>query len=369
MIDLSFLSLPIYAFLSIFVTTLLTGEDVVIEKMSVPEKLDKAGYNSEVVTRQFIDELREMNEGAGSESFRLEVDRVGTQKGIGAFAENATVAEIVNGARNVLQLIPYDVVGEIAETSDDELQLTIRIFDQDSGTPVFVSHTKGSAKQLRPMFHEAALGVMDYIDPYVLVLYYRQIELAAGDFDFPKTRAAADRYFASQPAKTHYLVYALLGRMHMLRAERDTALTPQQKQSEYDEAVRLLQASLLQHETFLYPYINLALIASGRGDAAAADQYFAQAVEINPEYRLTREAWGDLLIKENRPRDAVIQYVAAVEIDRSNAGLRDKLAQTYLALGRADWARAQWEEALRLSPLTRAYADSLKNLDKGQNGG
>jgi tetratricopeptide (TPR) repeat protein len=212
--------------------------------------------------------------------------------------------------------------------------------------------------------HQAAQDVMERINPYVVVLFHRQTELAAGEFDFPKTKAAADRYLATQPLDKHFLVYGLLGRMHMLRAERDKSLTPDQKEAEYAEAMKYLEAALRQHEDFLYPYINIGLIYLAHGKNDLAEQYFAKSVEINPNYGITRKCGAILLAKEGRMQEAAVQYVAAVEIRRENAEYRDKLAQTYLALGRPDLAREQWEEALRISPTTLAYLDAIRSLDK-----
>jgi tetratricopeptide (TPR) repeat protein len=230
-----------------------------------------------------------------------------------------------------------------------------------------VSVTKGDANNVEPMMRQAAVDVLEQINPYVVVLYYRQTELAAGQFDFPKTQAAANRFLTSQPLDKHFLIYGLLGRMHMLKAERDKALTPDQQRAEYDEAMKYLEAALRQHNDFLYPYINIGLIHTVHGRNDLAEQYFARAVEIDPNYLITRKLWGDLLMKEGRFQDAAIQYVAAVEIDRTNAELRDKLAQVYLALGRPDAARAQWEEALRISPLTLAYVNAIRGLDDGRS--
>ena len=129
---------------------------------------------------------------------------------------------------------------------------------------------------------------------------------------------------------------------------------------------RRRQAALLQHEDFLYPYINIGLIYAVDGKNDLAEQYFAKAVDINPNYLITRKVWGDLLVKEGRMQDAAIQYVAGVEIARENAELRDKLARTYRALDRPDLAREQWEEALKISPMTAAYTEAIDGLDKGQ---
>ena len=364
MFDLGILTVPAIAALSVFVVALFVGEDVVIEKVEVPYQLQWSGYSSPVATRQFIDEMRRLNEGAASELTGLEVDPTNIQEGIGAFEDYFEISVLVNGTRNLLGMIPYYVESEIAEVNGQEV-LTVRVFTQDEKKPVYVSVTKSDPSDIGPMMHQAAVNVLEQINPYVVVLYYRQTELAAGQYDFPKTKAAADRFFASQPLDKHFLVYGLLGRMHMLKAERDRALSPAEKEAEYDTAMQFLEAALRQHDDFLYPYINIGLIYAVRGDTAVAEKYFARAVEIDPNYLTTRKLWGDLLIKQGRNREAAYQYVAAVEISRENAELRDKLAQIYRDLGDKDAAREQWKEALKIAPTTQAYLDNIRALGPG----
>jgi tetratricopeptide (TPR) repeat protein len=363
MLDLSLLTLPALATFSVFIVSLFLGQDIVIQKIEVPYQLQWTGYTSTVATRQFVDQLRELNEGAASEISGLEVDPSSVQEGLAAFEDFFDISAVINGSRNILGLIPYYIDGEIAEVRGEEI-LTIRMFLEDANKPVFVTEVKGDPNNIEPMMKQAAMDVMERINPYVVVLYDRQTELAAGEFDFKKTQAAADRFFAYEPLDKHFLMYGLLGRMHMLKAERDKDLTPEQKEAEYNEAVKNLEAAMRLHKDFLYPYINIGLIYAVHGKNDLAEQYFAKAVEINPNYLITRKVWGDLLAKEGRMADAAIQYVAAVEISRENAELRDKLAQTYVALGRPDIAREQWEEALKISPLTVAYADAIRNLDQ-----
>jgi tetratricopeptide (TPR) repeat protein len=369
MIDLTFLTYPFFALVAVFGVTLFTGENVVIEQIAVPHQLDLNGLTTAVATRQFTDELRQLNEKAASEVSGLEVDKTSLQQGLGAFETYFQVTALINGARNVLHLIPFYIEGEIVESQGKEF-FTVRVFNQDQTRTVFeTAPIEGDPKNLKPMFQKGALAVFEYINPYVVAYYYRKTEADANQFDFKQTQAVADRYLTTQPLEKHYLMYGLLGRMHMIRAEQDKTLSPEQKQSEYDQAMNYLEAALRQRSDFLFPYINIGMIEEERGHNDVAEQYYAHAVELDPNYLVTRTLWGDLLMKENRPQDAVYQYVAAVELDRENPAIRDTLARIYVALGRPDAARQQWQEALRLDPTTRAYADSLRGLDKDGGGG
>ena len=99
MIDLSFLTYPVIAALSVFVVSLFFGEDIVIEKIDVPYQLQWSGINSSVATRQFVDELRSLNERASSEIAELEVDPSSVQEGLAAFEDYFDIAAVINGSR------------------------------------------------------------------------------------------------------------------------------------------------------------------------------------------------------------------------------------------------------------------------------
>src|SRR5258708_16050754 len=159
MLDLSVLTLPVLETLSVFVVSLLLGQDIVIQKIDVPYQLQWTGYSSTVATRQFIDELRELNEGAASEISGLEVDPSSVQEGLAAFEDFFDIAAVINGSRNILGLIPYYIDGEIADVRGEDI-LTIRMFLEDPNKPVFVTQVKGDPNNLEPMMKQAAMDVM-----------------------------------------------------------------------------------------------------------------------------------------------------------------------------------------------------------------
>ncbi len=367
MFDLGIFTLPLIGAISVFSVALFLGEDIVIEKIEVTHQMEWNGYGSDVVTRQLADELREVSHNAASELTGVEVDESQLEKGVASFEDYFELSVLINGARNLFGLIPYYVDGEITEKRG-EATFVARVFTQvDDEMVVEVVTVTGDTSDLRALMQEAAVGILERVNPYILALHYRKQEAAAKQFDFPKTKAVLDHYLEERPVDTHYLAYALLGRMHMIKAESDTALSPEEKQAEYETSIKFLHAALMQRPDFLYPLINLGLIHGSRGEIEVAEQYFARAVVVNPNYLITRTSWGDMLAKQGRLQEAAIQYVAAVEIGRENAHLRDMLAKIYVGLGQYDAAREQWEEALYLSPTTLAYAESIRGIEKSKD--
>jgi tetratricopeptide (TPR) repeat protein len=362
MFDFGVLTLPAAAAFFVFVTALFVGEEIMIDKIQVSRQLEWSGYTTLVATRQLSDELRELGVNAASELTGIEIDETSLEKGVEAFEDYFEISSLINGTRNLFGMIPYYINGEITQRGGDAIFIARVYAKEGKEEKVKVVTVKGDPRDLTTVMHEGALGILEEINPYIVALYHRQTETAEKQFDFPKTKAAIDRYLATRPVEEHFLAYGLIGRMHMLRAERDTSLTPEAKEAEYNTAMKNLHAALRQEPSFLYPLINLGMIHASRGEYDLADRCFARAVEVNPNYLVTRKSWGDLLVQRGLQRDAMIQYVAAVEIDPGDAKTLDKLAGLYLEAGQRDAAREQWEKALLISPTTVAYAENLKAL-------
>ncbi|MEP9378644.1 tetratricopeptide repeat protein [Aquabacter sp. CN5-332] len=367
MLDFGFLTLPAMAAAMVFMSALFVGGDVVLEKINVPKAQETVGFTSSIVTRRLADDLRTLSYAGASELSALRIDEGGVEKGINAFEDYFEVGLLINGARNILGMIKYYVNGEIV-SNDNKLALTIRVYAKDKHEPVRLLHIGGDTDKIDDILHQGAIQTLEYINPYVVTLYYRRMELAARDYDFPKTHESVRRFLATQPLEKHFLAYGLLGRMHMLKAELDTALTPEQQETQYREAIRHLNAALLQEPDFLYPLINLGIIYAGKKEYALADDYFARAVKIHPNYLITRKAWGKMLVEQGQIEDAIVQYVAAVQIAPEDPSLRYILARLYEQVGMQAAARTQFEEALMINPISREYAAALKALEVEKEG-
>jgi tetratricopeptide (TPR) repeat protein len=381
------LTLPLLAVATGFGVVVLSGEDITIDTIKVPEHLEWSGLSDEVVTRMLTDELRALNETASSQLRKVEVDGGNLDKSVTELGSFFDIQELIEGTRNLLGLIPYYINGEMTGTYED-LTLTVRIFfatEEDRTTHVVVEH--GDKDTLNLMIHDAAVDIITEINPYVTVLYWRTREIdcyrstpatteqdckgldpalyQGAEFTFPMTLDAASHYFDSRPHDEHFAVYGLLGRMYMLKAESDQTLSDEGREAAYDEAIRYLDAALLQHPGFLFPSINLGMIAALRGDYVAADRYFADAVRSDPNDLTTRKAWATTLTRQGRFREAVFQWVAAVEIAPDDPALRASLAGTYDKLGMAAAAETQMKEAVRLLPTEQTYRDALAELTAG----
>ncbi len=343
----------------------MTGEDIALDRISVPDAMIKRGYDEIVITRQISDYMREINHGASSELTSVDLDHGTLEQSISAFERYFQIQLLVTGTRNLLGMIPVFINGELTEAGED-IVVTIRVYNRDKSIPMHRVTVQGRPDDLDGLLRQTALKTLEGINPYVVALYHRRLEMRAGNWDFPETHRVATHYLEEWPADRHYLIYGLLGRMHMLKAERAPNLTEAEKKQEYARAIELLNGALIQRPDFHFPHLNLAVIHTDHGDYANAETHFRRAAEINPRYRTTRELWGQMLHKQGRIEEALAQYVAAVESAKNDPALRNRLGQLYLELGRKDLARAQFERAVRLNPREPEYLRNWRGTAMAQ---
>lgn len=365
--DLGILTLPLLGVSALFLIALFTGSDVIIDNITVPPSFEALGYTDTVITGVLTDELRELNRDAAQELAGIAVGGSPIDKSLSEFEKYYNLSEIVNGVRMLIRAVPYHVEGNIVERGN-ALVFTVRINVQDDpDTPndeggLRVVEVIGSPDAIKPMIHEASREILNWIDPYIVALYHHRQEFEAGEFAFPKTRAVLREYMQIPPVADNSLAYDLIGRMHSEKARLDPRLTDEERRAERASAIEFLYAALVQAPGLLLPHLNLATLYAEDGQFGLADRFFAQAVRIDPEHLPTRERWAETLAAQGRIRDAIFQYVAAVELNGDSAELRNKLAHLYVQAGRPDAARTQWEWARLIDPANRYYRDRLGAL-------
>ncbi|HLS68592.1 MAG TPA: tetratricopeptide repeat protein [Kiloniellales bacterium] len=364
MLDIGILIAPLLAGAAVFSLALLSGEDIAVGRIGTTAVLEARGYSDVVITRKLTDYMRDINSYAASEVAGLHVQHDKLEHSIGAFEQFFEIQMLMTGTRNLLGLIPIYIDGELTEDADD-LVVTMRVYHEDEALPIHLARVRGNPDEVDMLLHAVATEVLTGVNPYIPALYYRRQEQAAGNWEFPETRRLAEHFLREWPLEQHYMMHALVGRMHMLRAENDPALTEEERAVEYERAEELLEGARMQQPGFLFPHINLAVIQAERGDYEEASASFRRAAELNPRYRTTRELWGEMLLRQGKTEEALAQFVAAVEIDRKDPGLRYRLAELYRTVGRPDLARQQLERAVKLRPDERRYLRAWREVAAG----
>ncbi|MFO1057400.1 MAG: tetratricopeptide repeat protein [Dongiaceae bacterium] len=359
--DLSVLIVPLLGAAGVFVVALLSSDNIAIENIRVPQSLEESGYSSIVVTRMLIDDMHQINDEAVKEDVGLVFDSNFIDKSFSSFEDFFALNGIVDATRNLTVGIPFSVNGEVTG-SDKEMLFRARIYDRDDPDPMTEIEVTGDPDHVPEMVRQAATEVMLGIAPFVVALKAYGDDLEKQRWDFAQTRELLRKHIENPPPEDNYLAYELIARMHRVRAQEDRSLSAPERQAELDKAMEYLQAAYVQNPGYYYTNLNLARVYALRGDPAMADRYFAGAVKANPDDGLARKIWAAELAQQGRFRDAVNQYVAAVELEPDDAALHSELAAAYLKLDRPDYARQQWKQAQYLDPLNRTYAASLAAL-------
>lgn len=129
--------------------------------------------------------------------------------------------------------------------------------------------------------------------------------------------------------------------------------------SSFNRAIRLSPGG----DTAINAYDYMARAQLSQGDTQGAIQTYQKALKLAPNRDDLQAQLGNIFTTEKRFEEATAQYALAVKYNPGAAN-RYSLGQSYLATGRYEEARAQFEQVRQLSPkepfgnfgLGQAYA-------------
>ena len=97
------------------------------------------------------------------------------------------------------------------------------------------------------------------------------------------------------------------------------------KLKEWEEAKKCFTKSVtITPEDYVYQS-NLGAVDTELGNFDSAEKYLQKSIEINSEYALTYFNYGELLEKQNKIREAIIQYEKYLELAPNDAEANDKI--------------------------------------------
>ena len=100
----------------------------------------------------------------------------------------------------------------------------------------------------------------------------------------------------------------------------------------------------------LAPKQNLARVLDAAGDLEAATTQYREILTAMPEAHLSRALLSDLLMRRNRPSEAIVVLDEGLAVDANAALLHREKGRVYDRLGRVAEAVAAYREYVRLSP-------------------
>ena len=97
-----------------------------------------------------------------------------------------------------------------------------------------------------------------------------------------------------------------------------------------------------------FVFYNLAACERTAGNLEAAEQYYTTCIPRWPSLWQAWSARGLVRVLSHRPQEALPDLQRAAASAPQDADTQRRLAMAFGALGRADEARAAWENAARL---------------------
>jgi len=121
------------------------------------------------------------------------------------------------------------------------------------------------------------------------------------------------------------------------------------RKGETDEAAQRLTEELELNPRMTLALYHLGKINFNRGNLDAAISMFSRVVETEPDFRPGLEALGQALLKKRNPARAVEVLEHAVNLDPSWPDGHVLLGRAYMAIGRRDDAKKEFDTAQKLS--------------------
>lgn len=109
-------------------------------------------------------------------------------------------------------------------------------------------------------------------------------------------------------------------------------------------------------------HLDAALRLAAEGRQEEAVQEFEGSLSHEPDWRVTRLAYGALLSDLGRYDDALIQFHHLLKLDPQDAEPVYRIGEVYALAGKREWAIAQYRQALLRAPEHALARQRLSDL-------
>lgn len=119
---------------------------------------------------------------------------------------------------------------------------------------------------------------------------------------------------------------------------------------DYRDAVAIWSDNVTHYPQSARGHNNLALALHRAGKSSEADQHFATALRLQPDYVSALHNWGTALLEQGRAHEAVARLQAAVRLAPAHLDARVNLGNALVRAQRPAEAVSHFEAALRIRP-------------------
>ena len=333
-------SVVFFAAVLVFITAQATFEDtIIIDPVSVPKSLEEQGYAGAAISRKLIDLVGRIEEESktskAKERFGID-SRFAEASAIRLPSSSLSIQSIVTLLRNAFGVTGNRISGEITTKPAEPSTFVLTLHFVRSGKRSF--RAKESAN-LDNLFELSARDVVREFDGVVLASYlYNKRTAPPRGAALTEVDELLDELSRTADRKTMPWVLNLRG----LRL-RD--------QGKHAEAQLLFERAVRLNPMFAPGYVNMGialadgLLPGGRNAAAAIDFYW-EAVRYQPDYATAYYDWGLVLQREKAFDGAIAKFRKATEIDATYAPAYRSLAISLRGRGEAAKRRRDYEEAI-----------------------
>ena len=114
--------------------------------------------------------------------------------------------------------------------------------------------------------------------------------------------------------------------------------------------IRRYQQAIKMNTNDLDAHLQIGIIFAKAGDRKESMKYFNKIIEADPKNADALNNRGNLLIMDEKPKEAIISYLAATESDPKDPHLWINLAKTYKTLKQINKAKSAFIKAANLDP-------------------
>ena len=355
---------------------------VIIEPISMPDKLEKVGYKPEVVAHRLNDSLQQ-SLGQRSKGFKATVRPPGSFKTDILFTEMGislkSIAAYLVSAFSVQSSPRFTVSGEFNARPGGCFSLRLRVDGETVGNIPEICDINDEDK-VRELFLNASDRVIrsqhdkfKLLYPCGLATFYYNKYITSSQTDIYKseTKKLIDFVLMNHDAENRACAFNLKGMLHLKGREIKYAIEAFQKaihnhndfvdayenwgyalllNQKHDNAIDKLSEAIGRNSRNASAYLYLGYVYAAKKDYSAAAIQYKKAVALDEKHFAPYFALGNALAAQKKYSAAIQQYEKAVDLQQTYDLLYVYLGFALSQTGEYDSAIEQYKKATEINP-------------------
>lgn len=322
----------------------LTKQSVVIESFDLPQDLQQKGLNSQVISNELADRLKQNIDVAATSYKSLDFDTSAYKplSDIEVPGVRTSINAITQYIGELFGVSPTHINGEVIEDGD-RVRLTVRIMRKVKGKQKNASDSFVAGKeQLDELVGKAAEYVMKETEPYALASYFYEKSKTESRPELLDSAQDLARYcIYNEPREDDAFAYILLGLILHDKGDYDGAI------SNFQRAEGLSTNSAT---TKALAMVDEGIAWKEKDDYSAAYRLYEKALQMDPNSARAYNAWGWTLSEQRNYKDAITKLNKSIELDPDFVIAYENLANAHSSSNELTLVSSDYEKATAHSP-------------------